>query len=349
MDQIYNILPITETQVHDVIDLSNRVFGNGTSLLISKKHMWGYYATDGHQIAGAVILHQGSNNEGYLGWIFVSDHARGHGLASRLITHGFNALNEVGLSIQFALVRDDNTASWNMFYKAGYKIIPLYRFLFGYSLKGFFHRLNYTFLTGYSIWTKDDSNTQPTYLRFPIFRTLFSSILIGACIALFGLRDVQFLAITVMMTFLITLMRIIIAYPIARTYGKVRFMPSQGGYVLSILLALLASTWYPTFGFFVPKEETWRDQDFKANIGQQALATQFSLQIIFLLSALLFHPLFTQGLHWYLVIVLLYQVIPFTPFDGFDGGKVIRWHKAAYIMMLLTTIITIVMTYVFLF
>ena len=349
MEKTYDILPITNTQTDAVAQLANEVFGNGTSLLISKKHMWGFYATDGNQIAGAVLLHKGSDNEGYLGWIFVSKDARGHRLASKLITQGFNALDDAGLNVQFALVRDDNTASWNMFYKAGYKIIPLYRYLFGYSFKGFFHRLNYTLLTGYSVWAKDDTYKHPTYLRFPIIRTLLGTLFIGASIALFGLRDIEFLMITIIMTLSITIIRMLVAYPIARSHGKVRFMPSQGGYVLSLLLALLTTSWFPTFGFFVPQEDVWKDLDFKANIGKQALATQLSLQVIFVLSALFLNPIFVQGMHWFLVLALLYQVIPFIPFDAFDGGKVMRWHQGAYWLMLLTTMFTVTMTYVFLY
>jgi ribosomal protein S18 acetylase RimI-like enzyme len=346
MNHTYRLSAITEAQTTEIAELANTVFGRGTSLLISKRNMWGYYATDGKRIAGAVLLQKGSDQEGYLAWIFVAEHARGHRLASRLVEQGFKALDDAGLNIQFALVRDDNTASWNMFYKAGYKIAPLHKIIFGYSLKGLLKRLNYTLLTGYSIWVKDDSNKNPAYPKHPIIRTLVGASLIGAGIARFGLRDMEFLLISITMLLSVTMIRMLVAYPIARAYGRVRFMPSQGGFMLSFALALLTSSWWPTFGFFVPKEDLWKDADFKATIGKQALATWLALNAIFVGSAMLFNDLFTQGLHWFLVLILIYQSIPFIPFDAFDGGKVLRWNKRLYVTMVMITMITIAVTYV---
>jgi ribosomal protein S18 acetylase RimI-like enzyme len=346
MDNTYRLSAITDDQSSDIVGLADAVFGRGASWLIPKKNMWGYYATDGKRLAGAVLLQKGSAKEGYLAWIFVSEHARGHRLASRLAELGFKALDDAGLNIQFALVRDDNTASWNMFYKAGYKIMPLHRIIFGYPLKGLLKRLNYTLLTGYSIWVKDDSDPDPAYPKYPVIRTLAGAALIGLSIALFGLRDLEFLFIAVIMVLSVTAIRMLVAYPVARAYGKVRFMPSQGGFILSLALALLTSSWWPTFGFFVPKEELWRDSDFKATIGKQGLATWMALNAMFVGSAILFNDLFTQGLHWFLVLVLMYQTIPFAPFDAFDGGKVLRWNKRLYMLMLVLTALTITATYV---
>jgi hypothetical protein len=237
-----------------------------------------------------------------------------------------------------------------MFYKAGYKILPLYKILFHYPIKGLLKRISYMLLTGYSIWVKDEKKTDPTYPQYPIVRTLLGSLLIGASIALFGLRDRTFLMITVLMVVSITAIRMIVAYPIARAYGKVRFMPSQGGYLLSFVLALLTTSWWPTFGFFAPKKDLWKDSDFKANLGKQAMATWITLNAIFIGSALVFNDVFTQGLHIYLLLILIYQVIPsFEPFDAFDGAKVIRWNKTMYVIGLILTAITIATTYLLLF
>jgi ribosomal protein S18 acetylase RimI-like enzyme len=350
MDNKYELLPITQDQSAEILHLANSIFGFGSSLLISKKNMWGFYATDGDHISGAVLLEKGSDTEGYLAWIFVTEQARGHRLASRLIEKGFNALDEAGLKIQYALVRDDNTASWNMFYKAGYKILPLYKVLFQYPIKGLFKRIGYMLLTGYSIWVKDERKQHPTYPPYPIIRTLIGSLLIGASIALFGVRDMTFLLITMIMVVSITVIRMIIAYPIARASGKVRFMPSQGGYLLSVLLALVSTTWWPTFGFFSPKQGVWKDTDYKANIGKQAFATWMSLNVIFIGSALLLNELFKQGLHVFLLLILIYQVIPsWPPFDAFDGSKVIRWNKTMYFIGLVITAVTIGLSYFLLF
>jgi len=103
MDNKYELLPITQSQSVEIVQLANKVFGIGASMLISKKDMWGYYATDGEHIVGAVLLEKASEKEGFLSWIFVDSSARGHRLASRLIQSGFDALNKEGLTKQFAL------------------------------------------------------------------------------------------------------------------------------------------------------------------------------------------------------------------------------------------------------
>lgn len=344
MDNKYELLPISQSQADEVVQLANKVFGIGASMLISKKDMWGYYATDGEHIVGGVLLEKASEKEGFLSWIFVDSSARGHRLASRLIQSGFDALNKEGLTKQFALVRDDNTASWNMFLKAGYKILPVHKSLFGYSVKGLFKRFSYSMPTGYSIWVKDDAqNNKPTYPNYPIIRVLLGSILIGATLALYGVRSIEFLIVALITVIGITLLRLIVAFPIARLYGPVRFMPSRGGFILSFFIALIFSAWWPTFGFFVPKEDNWNSHDFKKNEGYQALATWLLLNATFIFASFAFPDIFTSGLNFVLMLVIIYQMIPIFPFDNFDGAKVLRWNKLAYVIGVIITMLTIIL------
>ena len=261
-----------------------------------------------------------------------------------MIQSGFDALNKEGLTKQFALVRDDNTASWNMFLKAGYKILPVHKSLFGYSVKGLLKRFSYSMLTGYSIWVKDDAqNNKPTYPNYPIVRVLLGSILIGATLALYGVRSIEFLIVALITVIGITLLRLIVAFPIARLYGPVRFMPSRGGFILSFFNALITSAWWPTFGFFVPKEDKWSNHDFKKNEAYQAIATWLLLNATFIFASFAFPDIFTSGLNFVLMLVIIYQIIPIFPFDSFDGAKVLRWNKLAYVIGVIISILTIIL------
>jgi ribosomal protein S18 acetylase RimI-like enzyme len=340
----YTISPITQYETSEVIQVANNVFGFGASLLISKKNMWGFYATDGQDIVGAVLLEKANHTEGFLSWIFVDESARGHRLASRLIEMGFDAMNKEGLTTQFALVRDDNTASWNMFLKNGYKILPLSQSIFGYSLKGLLKRFSYAMLTGYSIWVKDAlRNDEPIYPKFPIVKTLLCSIFIGATLSLYGVRSIEFLFIAIFTLFGITALRMIIAYPLARRYGAVRFMPSRGGFILSFLLALITAAWFPTFGFFVPKDEQWNIKNFKNYEGHQALATWLLLNIAFIFASFFLPNIFSNGLNIVLMLVIIYQLVPVFPFDSFDGAKVLRWNKLAYGFGVVISLLSIIL------
>lgn len=338
----YTLLPITENETDEVVRVARNVFGFGAALMISKKKMWGFYATDGEHIVGAALLDQASETEGFLSWIFVDEAARGHKLASRLIDMGFDAMDKKGLTKQFALVRDDNTASWNMFLKAGYKVLPLHEALFGYSGKGLLKRFNYMMATGYSIWVKDDTHVnRPVYPKHPIERTLAGAAFIGATLALYGFRSFDFLLIAVSTVLAVTIIRMVVAYPIARTYGPVRFMPSRGGFLLSFLIALFTSSWWPTFGFFVPKEERWNDRDFRKNEGLQALATLFALDVVLIVASFAVQEIYAGGLNIVLMIVIIYQLIPVWPLDGFDGAKMLRWNKVAYAIAVILSLLTI--------
>lgn len=339
----YELKKILEENTSEIVQLANKVFGSGVSILISKKNMWGFYATDGKDIVGAIILEKGSKNEGFVQWIFVDPIAQGNRLASRLMNAGTKALNEDGRTKQFALVRDDNTASWNLFLKAGYQVLPITQTLFKYSMKAFIKRAGYAMVIGYSIWVKDDTSKQSTsFPKYSILRTLLIALILGSSISLFGVRGVEFLLLSLLTVIGFTLLRILVAYPIARSYDKVRFLPSQGGVLLSLILGLTSQLWLPVFGFYAPNEELWKSYEFKKNLGLQSFVTLLTMQGAFIASSFIFSDVFSQGMNFILAYVLVIQTIPFFPFDGTDSGRIIRYNKLLYVMGLAGTILSIV-------
>lgn len=163
--------------------------------------------------------------------------------------------------------------------------------------------------------------TRPTVLR---------SLFIGAALSLFSLRGIEFFYIAMAMVAGITALRMVVAYPIARSSGPVRFDAPQGGTPLSVLLALAFGAWWPTFGFFVPQEDIWRDREFARYNGMQAFATWMSLVLVYVGTSLFYPATFNAGPEVFLDIIIVYQVIPFFPFDGMDGAKVLRYSGILY-------------------
>lgn len=312
--------------------VAKHVFGRGASLLLPGKPKWGFYAHEGDDTVGGVYIDRAGASEGVLSWIFVDSSAQGHKLGSRLLETGIQAMDEEGLRTQFSLVRADNTASWSMFAKAGYTRPTVLRSLFGYSMKGFLKRLSYSFGTGYSTWVRDDGRTgAPVHpRRWAILKTLSFSLFIGGALSLFSLRGIDFFSIATAMVAGITALRMLVAYPIARFYGPVRFDAPQGGTALSVLLALAFGAWWPTFGSFVPSEDIWRDREFARYSGLQAFATWMSLVLVYVGASLLYPEVFGAGLELFLDLIIIYQVIPFFPFDGMDGARVLRYSKILY-------------------
>ena len=335
----YEIKKILYTDVSEVIKLVNKVFGSGASLLISKKNMWGFVATNQTNILGAIILVRGGKGEAFVQWIFVDPIAQGHKLASRLMEAGTNAMLEEGRTKQFALVRDDNSASWNLFLKAGFKVLPITQTLFNYSFHALLKRLEYGMVGGYSTWVKDDTVTQKTiYPRYALLRMTLTTLFLGASIPLFGLRGIEFLWIVIATLLSIVWIRVIVAYPIARLHGQVKFIPPTGGFVLSFLLGIFTQAWWPIFGMFAPKEDIWNSQQYKKNLGIQATLTWMSMNAIFIAASYVFPELFFGGMNFVLAYIIIVNMIPFTPFDGLDGGKVYRFNKIIYVLSVLTTI-----------
>ena len=338
----YEIRKILEENTSEVIQVANKVFGSGVGILISKKNMWGYYATNDKDIVGAIILIKGGNKEGFVQWIFVDPIAQGHKLASRLMDAGQQAFSDEGITKQFALVRDDNTASWNLFLKAGYQVLPLTHTLFKYSMKAFIKRAEYAMITGYSTWVKDDTSKQSSvFPKLPIFRALMIAIVLGASLSLFGFRGIEFLFFSVMTVLGLTLLRMLVAFPIAISYGKVKFVPSQGGVFLSFILGLFTQSWWPVFGIYVPKEDLWKSHEFKRNLALQSFVTLLLMQVVFIAASFLLPDVFSQGMNFIIAYVLVVHSIPFFPFDGTDSGRIIRHNKFLYVLSLLGTIFSI--------
>ncbi len=342
----YQISPIeTPEEARTTRAVASSVFGTGASLLLPGKPGWGFYAHEEGDCVGGVLLEKMGPGEGLLSWIFVDKKAQGHRLGSRLLEAGIQAMDDEGLKTQFSLVRADNTASWNMFAKNGYTRPSVVRSLFGYSMKGFLKRFGYSLATGYSTWVRDEAlkNTSVHPERRTILKSLLFSLFIGGALSLFSLRGVEFFFIGMAVVAGITALRMLVAYPIARLSGPVRFDAPQGGTTLSVILALAFGGWWPTFGFFVPAADIWRDSEFVRYKGMQAFATWMSLVLVYVGMSRFFPELFTAGLETILDLIIIYQLIPFFPFDGMDGAKVVSYSKVLYAIGAVLSLLAIIL------
>ena len=338
----YQVSPITtvEEAMHTKT-VAARVFGRGSVLLLPRTPHWGVYAHQGDDVVGGAFLEQVSPREGVFAWIFVDPKAQGHRLGSRLMDAGVKAMDEEGLTTQFSLVRADNTASWNMFAKHGYKRPSVLKSLFGYSLRGFAQRFQYSLAAGYSTWVKDDALKDASIhpRRWAILKSLLFSLFIGAAMSLFSLRGVGFFYIATATVSGITALRMLVAYPLARMSGPVRFDAPQGGTSLAVILALAFSAWFPTFGSFVPRQDIWSDRHFARYNGLQAFATWMTLVLAYVGIRFLLPEVFQSGLELVLDLVIVYHIVPFFPFDGMDGARVLRYNKVLYALGVVVSVL----------
>jgi len=341
----YTISPIqTPEEGKKTRAVAIRVFGWGAGLFLPRKPEWGFYAHEGDVFVGGVFMEKLGPGEGMLSWIFVDPQAQGHKLGAGLLEAGIKAMDETGLKTQFSLVRSDNTASWNMFAKQGYKRPSVLKFLFGYSLKGFLKRLGYSFSAGYSTWVKDTSlETAPIHPKgWALAKSLLFALFMGMALSLFSLRGTDFFFVGMATVLGITTLRMLVAYPIARLSGPVRFDAPQGGSSLSVVLALAFGSWWPSFGSFVPKMDFWCDRDFARYNGWQTFAAWMSMVLVSVGLSRFFPELFHSGLGHVLDLVIIYQMVPVFPLDNMDGGKVLRYSKVLYAVGFVLSLLAII-------
>jgi ribosomal protein S18 acetylase RimI-like enzyme len=344
----YQISPITPDIESQLPAVAKRAFGKGVSLILPKKNLWGFYAHQDGKIGGAVYLKKWTEEEGCLEWIYVDPSAQGHKLGRRLFRAGMDALYEANLPILFTLVRGSNTASWSMFAKEGFVKPSVFHTLTQYSRKSLFHRIGFHLADGYNIWVKDPSLNQPIHpTRYGLLKTFVFAGVTGLALGLFGLQGFETLLITVSTLVVVTGMRILLEYVVARSYGPLRWNAPQGGTLLSFLIAL-TGTWWPTFGHFSPQAEIYRDSDYAKINAYSRVATLMFHVFIYVLAAILVPDLFANGYGFILGFVLAIQLLPFFPVDDSDGSRIYAYSKPLYLITLLSSLVAFLSTLVLL-
>lgn len=134
-----------------------------------------------------------------------------------------------------------------------------------------------------------------------------------------------------------SLLRILFSYPFARGYGKLRFQNAHGGGPWSIGLALLGA-WWPHFGMWVPRKKLWHYSRFKAYEGRAAFAAWIATLAVYTSTFILPWTGIAEGLRMLFTPALIYQALPFIPFEGMDGYRVFKWNRWCYAAGLLLTI-----------
>ncbi len=340
------ILPMTQEVVPETTAVAEKAFGKMVRLILPKKNLWGFYAAKDDQVLGAVYIKEVAPKEGILEWIFVDPDAHGLSIGKQLAATAFDAMNERGLTRQFALVRDDNTASWNLFAKEGYKEVSVLKSLFGYHFKSFPERFFYSFASNYSTWVKDERfEDVPLHpKRFSVLKTLAFAAWIGASLSLFSLRGLDFFWIALAMVPAVTLIRMVVAFPFARRYGPVRYDAPQGGTPLAFIFGFIG-TWWPTFGMYVPQEDYWKDHEFLPFAGPARFASWMSLLGVFMGTYYLMPNAFASGLNFYLAFIIGVQMIPFFPMDGMDGNIVLQYSKLLYLAGVIISVVSLLVYY----
>lgn len=328
----------TPEEAKMVSKLAVEVFGPLSRIIVPNRPKWAHYATnDDGEIVGGIILKRLGKSVGLVDFIFVHERGRGQGLGPGLLDLGVKELDDAGCSTQIALIREDNTPSWNMFAKRGYVVPNIFKALFGLSLKAALYSLFLTFAnTGYSVWVRDQEASPDTVspdkrlrLRWGAAIALLFVVPVAAAIGRFGAYGPQWLIAMLAMVAGVSVLRMILTYPVARSYGPVEWRLSHGGAMLTAVLAALGS-WWPHFGFWAPKEPYWHFSSFRRYEGVSALIGWILTIAIYPASFLVPIDGVADGIRSLSIQILIYQMLPVFPFEGMDGFRVLSWNRVAY-------------------
>ncbi|WP_169730500.1 GNAT family N-acetyltransferase [Salinispira pacifica] len=340
-----------------VAALARNVFGPGSGLIVPSKPKWGIYArNDAGKMVGGVILKRIGKKAGMIDFIFVDAAGRGQGLGPELLRRGLDELVSAGCEDQLALIRDDNTPSWNMFARQGFTIPSWFRGVYPYSLFGFVYLFFLTFAnTGYSLWLRSDMvnvssdaiDEQTEHGSGPlggILLSLLIAMIAAVGVGRFGQAGWEWFISAAGLIIGTVLLRIVFSFPFARAYGKLRFQNAHGGGPWSVGLGLLGA-WWPHFGMWVPRQKIWHFSRFKGFEGRAALAAWMATLTVYAATYLVPWPGIAQGLRELFTPVLIYQALPFIPFEGMDGYRVFKWSRGWYAVGLVATIVLIALRF----
>jgi L-amino acid N-acyltransferase YncA len=326
----------TDEERIEAAKLGVKVFGAFSTLMIPSKPKWVIYAKDetGEMMGAVLLSHLGTC--GYVDFIFVGEKARGKSLGPQLLRRGLLGLENAGYKKQLAIIRDDNTPSWNMFAKAGFKRPDFFMAHFGYSYQLIFYLFA---LPGYSLWVLDPEYSNfLEFLWLPRFiLAILFDVLLGAVAGRFGAEGLNRLLYAIAVISGVSFVRLVVSFVAARPYGPLRYTMSHGNVILSLGVGI-SGGWVPYFGFWSPNEELWHLSTFRKYQGISSLGGWLVTMIAYALTLFPNIPVLNSA-RGVLITPTILQAMPGFPWEGSDGYRVAQWNMYAYVFGLVGTLV----------
>lgn len=128
---IYNVRPLTQKQLKEVMRLNLRCFRNGENYT---KHTFNYLLNDTrtlsyrvvtpeNEMVGFVFVMMDNSGAGHITTIGVAPEHRRRGLAERLLTHAEKALRQRRINTVMLEVRVSNIAAQSLYRSFGYSVV----------------------------------------------------------------------------------------------------------------------------------------------------------------------------------------------------------------------------------
>lgn len=272
--------------------IARRSFPALVAPLISRPK-WAYLAVvDDKPLAGIILKSvQGRDGItiGIVEWIFVLPEARGQGLASRLVERGLAAFGERGIEHMTAWIRDDNTPSWNLFARRGFRLTPFRKGVVPLGFQGSLRSLGGAmFSRGLDTWmrtpqtplsqpSKSQQHRSGSLVGNLLFALGIPAIAVMAGALLQGLGVWYALAVTALVSGVIIL-RLLVGRMAAGDMRGADHNPGvalhsvRGGFLVTLIVGL-SGILLPVPHYWQPKARVWREQDYRSPLGRSNLGT----------------------------------------------------------------------------
>jgi GNAT superfamily N-acetyltransferase len=346
------VRPISgDAEARAVQRVGRRAFHPVLGLIVTKPK-WGFAAWDGDTCLGGVIL--GSHGQfGIVEFIFISKDGRGKGLGKRLTDHAMEAFAERGLKYSAASVRDDNTASWNLFAGRGHTAYTPLRIIRDFGF-GTWLSLSLTtaqlFAFGFDLWigSVEQARTPNADSRLQVSDTAPGSSV--ATLVLFFL--IHMVAVTaafwqdgagpgpwaIAIAALLTV-RLLFSYLATVPFFRpARIRMARGGAITDFIINAIGSFFfYPVF--WHPRVTRWREPDYRAGLGVSAMIGALSVIVLLAAGSLILgagvlqSALLVRAIAIMIDLGKLMLIIDLQPlFEAWSGPRIIRWNLWAYLI-----------------
>jgi len=271
------------------------------------------------------IMKIGSKKIGYVTYFFTDPAYHGRGIGSRLCGEGLAQMRK-DCDMLITFVRDDNAASWKNFEKRGFQRVPFMQMAHFFGVFGairLYFSTMFSMTVGYDFYVSSEEklvvkeNSEAQILVFLALNILLISLVSLDWLAAWALILVGWVAVGYVATLF--------------TKRKWRFRTTNGGLLISGLIATFVNGIYPISGNWYPEtyEKSW---SFKRDLGVNSLAVWVFLLAVNLISQ-----------DWHAVqtltsALLVFKCLPLDVFKTYGSERVYSWNRGIYILMVVLTI-----------
>lgn len=337
------IRPLSSNEIPLIKKIATRAFGPVERMFLGnlKNTQAAFYD---QQLVGGIVWKTIQLNNlkiGYFDTAFMDPAFQGKGIGKKLYQETANHLWNQECDALFGLVKDDNVASWQLFYDCGFKRVGWKEVL---RLAGWVGALKIFFSTpcfianGMEMYWNDKrqpvtekqastANQIIAYLAVNLILMLIPALISQANLFMILSAFLSVLSLELMVAGLVTLL----------TPYQWHFRLNSAGAAISFAINFLGA--FPMIAKWYPNTYE-KSQRFKQSLGLVAIS-EWILLLALYLSSLLFSSPFLSLISQLSGIFLIYRLLPFYPFESFGSMRVKQWNPMLYWGMFLLTIAVI--------